>query len=316
MNVMEKEIDKNNTVSGPASQEELLELLQVEHGKHLGKIFLKEWEIMMMRENVDDLELEHGRSLALLFENESQRLELKELNDTLTTHRNHLQELVNEATAEIKKREIEIITRLVTAAEFRDPETAFHIIRMSHYSRLIAGSLFSTDPKRVHLIFLAAPMHDIGKVGISDNILLKPGKLTAEEFELMKEHPQIGYEIMKESSSELIQMGAVITLTHHEKYNGKGYPQGLVGEDIPIEGRIVAVADVFDALTSKRVYKEAFPVDKAVRILKEDSGSHFDPRCVDAFLEKLDDALRIKEEYTEDGSGKDRFSKISVVDII
>jgi response regulator RpfG family c-di-GMP phosphodiesterase len=183
---------------------------------------------------------------------------------------------VRRATADILDRERETITRLSRAAEFRDPETGAHIQRMSHYSALIARAL-GLGEGLAEALLMAAPMHDVGKLGIPDTILLKPGRLTPEEFAVMKRHPQIGHDILKGSSSSILRLGATIALTHHEKFDGSGYPHGLAGESIPIEGRIVAVADVFDALTSSRPYKPAWPMSRAISLLREGRGSHFDP---------------------------------------
>jgi putative two-component system response regulator len=151
-----------------------------------------------------------------------------------------------------------------------------------------------------YLLLEAAPMHDIGKVGIADKILLKPGRLEPEEFEIMKRHAMIGYELLQGSSSRVLQAGADIARGHHEKFDGSGYPEGLKGEDIPIFSRIVAVADVFDALTSERPYKKAWEVEAAVDFLKAGSGSHFDPACVSAFLNAWDDVLEVRARYSED----------------
>ena len=207
---------------------------------------------------------------------------------------------VRKATAAIVDRERETITRLSRAAEFRDPETGAHIQRMSQYSALIARQL--GHPRDfVDALMMAAPMHDVGKLGIPDTILLKPGRLTAEEFAVMKQHPQIGYDILKESSSSILRLGASIALTHHEKFDGSGYPHGLAGRDIPIEGRIVAVADVFDALTSERPYKPAWPLSRAIALLREGRGSHFDGDCVDALLHAWSEVQQIRTRFHDGG---------------
>jgi putative two-component system response regulator len=160
----------------------------------------------------------------------------------------HLMAMVDERTREIREREKELIIRMSRAAEFRDPETGAHIQRMAHYSAIIAKGL-GLDEVSQRLILEAAPMHDVGKIGIPDYILLKPGKLTPEEFEIMKGHSRLGFELLKESGSEILRAGAEIAISHHEKFDGSGYPKGIKGADIPLFGRIVAVADVFDALT-------------------------------------------------------------------
>ncbi|AGX87622.1 HD domain-containing phosphohydrolase [Candidatus Symbiobacter mobilis] len=209
-----------------------------------------------------------------------------------------LAEEVQKATGEIVARERETVFRLSKAAEYRDPETGGHILRMAHYSELIARELgCSTQEQEV--LRDAAPMHDIGKVGIADHILLKPGRLTPEEFEVMQHHAAIGYEILSHSASRVLQLGAEIALSHHEKYDGSGYPKRLHGEDIPLFGRIVAVADVFDALTSERPYKKAWPLDTATQFLRNGSGKHFDPRCVDAFFAGWDTVMTIRERFQD-----------------
>jgi response regulator RpfG family c-di-GMP phosphodiesterase len=190
----------------------------------------------------------------------------------------------------------DLIVRLSRAAEYRDPETGAHIERMARYSSIIA-KVIGFSPEDVERILLAAPMHDVGKVGIPDLILLKPGRLTPEEFSVMKEHAKLGFDILKGSVSPLVTLAAEIALSHHEKFDGSGYPRGLVGEAIPLAGRIVAVADVFDALTSTRPYKSAWPIEKAVDFLKEGKGGHFDPNCVEAFLSRLNEILEIRNRF-------------------
>jgi two-component system response regulator RpfG len=204
-----------------------------------------------------------------------------------------LEKRVAEATAEIRVREHETLLRLAKAGEYRDEETGNHVIRMAKYSRLIAEQL-GLSREECDCIELAAPMHDIGKIGISDQILLKPGKLTVDEMTIMKGHTRIGYEILKDSPSEYLQMGAVIALNHHEKFNGTGYPHGLAGEEIPLAARIVAIADAYDALTSERPYKSVWSVEQAVHYLNAQKGMHFDPQCLAAFNSQLDRVLRIQ----------------------
>ncbi len=207
-----------------------------------------------------------------------------------------LAEEIRKATKKIDDRENEIIIRLSKAAEFRDDDTGEHIIRMAHYSHHIAKNLKLPEHEQ-EMILKAAPMHDVGKIAIPDNILLKPARLTPEEFEIIKTHTVSGYNILADSEIELLNFSAIIAITHHEKYNGKGYPKGLKGEDIPMVGRICAVADVFDALTSERPYKNAWTVEKALNLMKEERGEHFDPKCIDAFLTDFDNVLKIKEKY-------------------
>lgn len=192
-----------------------------------------------------------------------------------------------------------IIGRLCRFSQVRDEETGNHMRRMAFISQMIARELGYSD-EFCDMILLAAPMHDIGKVGIPDRILLKPGRLDPLEWEIMKTHATIGYEVLKDSASDLLRMGADIAHSHHEKFDGSGYPQGLTGDDIPIVGRIVAVADVFDALVNKRHYKEAWAAGDAFALLRREKGAHFDPACVDAMLRNIDDIMRIQARYADD----------------
>lgn len=202
-------------------------------------------------------------------------------------------------TDELKKAYLDVIFRLSLAAEYRDDNTASHLHRMSNYSALIAKKL-GLPAEDVELIKHASPMHDIGKIGISDSILLKPGKLTPEEFAEMKKHTIIGAKILANGETSLLRASEIIALTHHEKYDGTGYPYQLKSEDIPLVGRIVALADVFDALTTKRCYKPAFPVDESLAVIRRESGKHFDPKIVYAFFFALDEVLEVyKKEYLE-----------------
>ncbi|WP_076539925.1 two-component system response regulator [Shewanella sp. UCD-KL21] len=205
---------------------------------------------------------------------------------------------VRQKTAEIAQNQLNVIRRLGRAAEYKDNETGMHVIRMSYYTHILAlaAGLSEDDAE---LLMHAAPMHDVGKIGISDAILKKTDKLDFDEFEQMKKHCEIGAEILGEQDSELMDVAQIIALTHHEKWDGSGYPNGLSGEDIPLYGRIVAVADVFDALTSKRPYKEAWPVEKALELLEKEAGTHFDPQLVPLFVEKLDQILEIKAKFNE-----------------
>ncbi|MEO3713483.1 HD domain-containing phosphohydrolase [Roseateles flavus] len=207
-----------------------------------------------------------------------------------------LAEEVRKATAQAVQREHETVIRLSRAAEYRDPETGAHILRMAHYSHLIARALGLSQAQQ-ELILVAAPLHDIGKVGVADAILLKPGRLTPDEFELMKQHTVYGYEILRDSTSEILQAGAIIALGHHEKFDGSGYPNRLRGEDIPIFSRIVAVADVFDALTSARPYKPAWTLEDASQWIRNQSGSHFDPACVAVFFEHWEEVQGIRKRF-------------------
>ncbi|MBI2383442.1 MAG: two-component system response regulator [Gammaproteobacteria bacterium] len=218
----------------------------------------------------------------------------------LYNQKRHLAELVRQRTRELEETRLQIIRRLGRAAEFTDDDTGYHVIRMSHYARLLA--LADGWPEyRADLLFSAAPMHDVGKIGIPDQILQKPGPLTPEEWAIVRRHPAIGAGIIGRHGNELLEMARVIALTHHEKWDGSGYPRGLSGERIPPVGRVVAIADVFDALTSQRPYKPAWPVEEAVDYLKRESGRHFDPQLVPKFLQLLPQVRTIMAEYAQIG---------------
>ncbi len=204
-----------------------------------------------------------------------------------------LEGIKDEAILQSGEREMETVNRLISAIRYRDIESARHMADVALYSRIIAKHLLPEDSPLVGLIYLAAPLHDVGKIGISDTILSKPRRLDGKEYALMKKHTRIGYDILKDSSSPIIQTGAEIALTHHERFDGSGYPDGLKGNRIPLSGRIVAVADYFDALVSERVYKEAWPVERVIEIIRMHSGTYFDPECVDAFLANLPEVLKI-----------------------
>lgn len=210
-----------------------------------------------------------------------------------------LERMVRQRTHELLTTRQQIIRRLGRAAEFKDNETGNHVLRMSHYARIIALA-HGLGEEAANIIFNTAPMHDIGKIGIPDAILLKPGKLDAAEWEVMYQHPIMGAEIIGKHDNELLETARIIALTHHEKWNGSGYPQRLQGQDIPLEGRIVAVADVFDALVSVRPYKSAVPVEQALQYLYEQSGKHFDPTLIEAFKSAMPEILRIKEIYADE----------------
>nr|WP_319494057.1 two-component system response regulator [uncultured Desulfobacter sp.] len=199
----------------------------------------------------------------------------------------------------IKDGSLETIHILSKAAEYRDEDTGSHIYRMSNYSAAIADQM-GLPENVVESILYAAPMHDVGKIGIPDSILLKPGGLTDDEFAVMKQHTLIGARILENSKTEFIRLGEIIALTHHEWWNGKGYPRGLKGKEIPLVGRIIAVADVFDALTTKRPYKDAFPLDVSFQIIAESRGIQFDPEVVDAFFLIKSEILKIRKKYSDD----------------
>jgi putative two-component system response regulator len=203
--------------------------------------------------------------------------------------------MLKSAHKDLQDAYLDTIHRLVLAAEYRDEDTGEHIIRIGHYSALIARKL-GLSSNEVKNILYAAPMHDVGKIGIPDSILMKPSKLTDDEFHFMKTHTIIGAKILEDSRAEILQLAEQIAISHHERWNGKGYPRGLSGVDIPIVGRIVGVADVFDALTSRRPYKEPYPVDLVCDIIKKEGGHHFEPELSDLLLENIDEFLNIKEE--------------------
>jgi putative two-component system response regulator len=223
-------------------------------------------------------------------------------------HRDQLEDMVRTRTSELWQNSLELentlaqlrssqeeaVQKLAMVAELRDDETADHVQRMSRYCALLAGRL-DMDQRRVELIRIASLMHDIGKVGVPDNILLKPSPLTEDEYEIVKRHAADGYRILCESDSELMRTAATIAWTHHERWDGTGYPRGLRGEDIPIEGRIAAIADVFDALTSDRVYRKAFLLTEALEIMRAERGRHFDPELLDLFLADMQGVIRIMQ---------------------
>ncbi len=204
------------------------------------------------------------------------------------------------AFEKIKDASIETIHRLARAAEYKDEDTGAHIQRMSSYAVAVARKMDQTK-ETIDALLKAAPMHDVGKIGIPDRILLKPGKLEKDEWRIMKQHTTIGSKILKGSTSVFIKSAEEIALTHHEKWDGTGYPQGLKGSEIPVAGHITAIADVFDALTSKRPYKDPFSLDKSFNIIKENRGTHFNPEVVDAFFDIENDILDIKEKYKDKG---------------
>jgi len=214
-------------------------------------------------------------------------------------HQNEiLENKVQERTKKIHDTQLQIVRRLGMAAEHRDEETGLHIVRMSKIAVVIAKAA-GMAKHECDLLLNAAPMHDVGKIGIPDQILLKTGEFEQEEWEIMKSHVQIGAEILSGDDSELIVMAHDIAISHHEKWNGKGYPNALEGENIPLVGRITALADVFDALTSTRPYKKAWTVENAIELIKEERGEHFDPYLVDCMVDNLEEIVAIKEKYTE-----------------
>ena len=211
--------------------------------------------------------------------------------------RTHLQLVRVES---LRQTRLQIVLCLGRASEYKDNETGWHVLRMSHYSRILALAAGFDDAAAEDLMH-AAPMHDVGKIGIPDAVLQKPGPLDEREWEIMKRHPLIGAEILGQHQSGLLAMAQRIAVAHHEKWDGSGYPNGVAGEDIPIEARIIAIADVFDALTSVRPYKEAWPVEKAVEHLRAQAGKHFDPRLIELFIGELPAILEVRGRFLEVG---------------
>ena len=239
-------------------------------------------------------------------------LKLKDTQDALKAYQAHLEDLVKQRTASLRaaldqmaeaKRvaylaHLDTVERLAIVAEYKDRITARHIERMSHYCAVIARGL-KLPPGEVELIQHASRMHDLGKIAVPDMILAKPGSLDTREWAVMREHAVIGGSILADSDSDLLKAGRIIALSHHERWDGSGYPQGLKGEAIPLWGRICAVADTFDAVTSERSYKPAYSNDIALQILREERGRQFDPRIVDVFLEHLDEIVAIQIKYAD-----------------
>ncbi len=229
------------------------------------------------------------------------RLHRENLEDIVRTRTLALQQALDwleRSEKELRLSREETIQRLAIAAEFRDSSTAQHIQRMAHYSELLARKA-GLSPERCDLIRTASPMHDIGKIGTPDHVLLKPGRFTEEEFGVIAQHAEIGYRILSGSDAELLKVAALIAYTHHERYDGTGYPRGLKGEAIPIEGRIVAIADAFDALTTQRVYKPAFEISHAIELMMKNRGKHFDPELLDLFVASVDELTRIRDQYAD-----------------
>ncbi len=247
-------------------------------------------------------------------------LKQKETQDTVKSYQRELENTVEKRTADLRialdemakaqrmttDAHLDTITRLVVAAEYKDIGTAQHIQRVSHISELL-GHRLNLPPQEIELLSIAIPMHDVGKIGISDHILLKPGKLSDSEFNAMKQHAVIGVKILGGSPSEFLQAGETIAETHHEKWDGTGYPNGLKGNDIPLCGRICKVADVFDALTTERPYKKAFDMDHAFEMMKDGRGTHFDPELLDLFSDHFDQIVEITKQFSPSDSCGDDF---------
>ncbi|MDO9565249.1 MAG: HD domain-containing protein [Candidatus Desulfaltia sp.] len=244
----------------------------------------------------------YADDLAKIYKSEKQkRKELETVNLQLIKYGHDLNRSVSDlkaANLELYQAYIATICRLAIAAEYRDEDTGDHIVRIGRYSALIAEKIGMPDVKAKDMLY-AAPMHDIGKIGIPDHILLKPGKLTDEEFDIVKTHTTIGAKILSNSNAKIIMLAEQIAISHHEKWNGQGYPNGLSGLDIPLAGRIVAGVDVFDALTSKRPYKKAFRLEVALNIMKKEREQHFDPDVLDILLANIDEILKIRADVNE-----------------
>jgi putative two-component system response regulator len=237
-------------------------------------------------------------------------LKMKEAQDGIKRHKEELEETIKQRTrslqraledvtiaqSEADKAHLDTIYRLAVASEYKDSATAMHIRRVGNYCGLMAKHL-KLPAEEIEIICAASPMHDVGKLGIPDAILLKPSKLTGEEWAIMKEHTTIGARILRGSSSKLLQAGEIIALSHHEKWDGSGYPNGWSGSDIPLWGRICAIADVFDALTNERPYKEAFSTETAWEIMRQERGRHFDPQLLDLFFQLKEDVFAIQSKF-------------------
>jgi putative two-component system response regulator len=247
-------------------------------------------------------------------------LTVKAYHDRLCRYSEELEQAVRERTTDLEASRLELIRCLARAAEFRDDDTGQHIIRVGRYARII-GEQLGVSAEVLDVLEPAAQLHDVGKIGIPDSILLKPGKLIPEEFEIMQKHcgfgkriveclpvheaeiiqrhTDVGAKIVDVGRSPILKMAKRIALTHHERWDGSGYPLGLAGHDIPIEGRITAVADVFDALSSKRVYKPAFPLEKCFEILQQGRGTQFDPAVVDAFIARRETIVQVQIDLAD-----------------
>jgi two-component system response regulator RpfG len=224
-------------------------------------------------------------------------LQLRQQSESVKQRALSLEQRLLASMHEVEERERETLSRLARAIEFRDAGTSAYLERMAHVAGLIAEAM-GLPEEQVRTIELAAPLHDIGKIAIPDAVLMKPGPLDEEERARMKQHPRIGYQLLQDSQNRFIQVGALVALRHHERYDGMGYPDGLAGEDIPLEARIVTVADIFDALISRRPYKEAWSIGRALEYIGEQSGQMLDPRCVSALMDNLPRLHDICDRYS------------------
>jgi putative two-component system response regulator len=231
---------------------------------------------------------------------ENRRL-VESLRATVKEHSNTLEDALQDlelSQTQVWVSQAETIFRLARLVEFRDEETGHHLHRMSSYCGMLARKI-GLPEQRCEFVRLASQLHDVGKVAVPDSILLKRGKLTPEEFEVIKSHAETGFQMLAGSTAEVVQLGAVIARTHHERWDGSGYPRGLARDDIPLEGRIAAVADVFDALTSDRVYRSALPVKSAIQMMQDGRGRHFDPTLLDAFFQERSEIEAIRQAYAD-----------------
>ncbi len=236
-------------------------------------------------------------------------LKLKEHDELLNRSLDIMQENLLEKIKMLEHTQLEVIIRLGKAAEFRDNETGKHIERIADFVDLMVGEIEMSREERAMMRY-ASPMHDVGKIGIPDSILLKPGKLTDDEFKIIKFHTIIGSKILSGTSISILELAKEIAVSHHERWDGRGYPLNLKGKDIPLSGRIVAVTDVFDSLTSERVYKAAWPIEKAIDYIKEEREKQFDPDIVDAFLKVVDKIIKIKEAKADPLAAKSMIQQI------
>jgi response regulator RpfG family c-di-GMP phosphodiesterase len=259
----------------------------------------------LLKKSLKHIQKSDKRLKSILKRSDKDHKKIKNLNTELEEYKKELELKVEDGLKDLKtlNKELEntqrdVIFTMGTIGELRSNETGLHVKRVAIYSYILARK-YGLSSKEAHMLKQVSPMHDIGKIAIPDSILNKPGRLTSEEFDIMKTHTQLGYDMLKSSDRELMQMASIVALQHHEKYDGSGYPEGLKGEDIHIYGRITALADVFDALGSDRCYKKAWEDERIFNLFKEEKGKHFDPKLVDIFFENLDDFLTIRDKYQE-----------------
>ncbi len=241
----------------------------------------------------------------IIKQSDKQQALVLKLNEELDEYKDHLENKIEEATKdiinlnkEIEDTQKEVIFRIGAIGETRSKETGNHVKRVAEYSKLLA-LYYGLGEDEAELLKQVSPMHDIGKVGIPDNILNKPGKFTDKEFEIMKQHSKIGYDMLSGTDKPLLKAASIVAYEHHEKWSGGGYPRGIKGEEIHIFGRITALADVFDALGSDRCYKKKWDDEKIFTLFKEERGRHFEPKLVDIFFENLDQFLKVRDDFKD-----------------